>query len=290
MYADLHVHSYYSDGTDSPASLIKIAKHVGVKALSLVDHDTVQGIGEFVSAARNNGVRAIPGVEISTSNHGMGIHILGYNINPANTTLLAFLGDLARARTENTRQIFNKLCKMGLLNYSWESILGHARNKDALYSSDVFAAMKNDGIYRFWSEFPQFYYNYFSEKSKAYLDFDCCTAGEAVEIIIKTGGVPVLAHPKLIGNDQQIAGLVKKGLRGIEVYHPSNDYLDQQRYLGIARHHKLLVTGGSDWHGEMSEWDICIGGCGVGRKAVDELGEVSAYLRGKMKRGVRTLL
>lgn len=288
MYADLHVHSYYSDGTDSPASLIKIAEHAGVKVLSLVDHDTVQGIGEFVVEAKNSDVRAIPGIEISTSNNGMGIHILGYYINPASTTLLAFLASLSRARTKNTKHIFNQLCKMGRLNYSWENVLSHARNKDALYSSDVFAAMKNDGIYKDWSEFPQFYYSYFGEKSEAYLDFDCCTAGEAVEIIVKTGGVPVLAHPKLTGDDQQIAGLVDRGLRGIEVYHPSNDYLDQQRYLGTARHYGLLVTGGSDWHGEMSEWDICIGGCGVGRRAVDKLQEVSACLKGKAERGVWT--
>ena len=168
---------------------------------------------------------------------------------------------------------------MGCLNYSWENVLSHARKKDALYSSDVFAAMKNDGIYGAWREFPQFYYSYFSEKSKAYLDFDCCTAAEAVEVIIKTGGIPVLAHPKLIGDDQQIAGLVEKGLKGIEVYHPSNDHLDQQRYLGIAKRYDLLVTGGSDWHGEMSEWDICIGGCSVGKESVDKLEEVTTNLK-----------
>ena len=283
MYADLHVHSYYSDGTDSPAKLVSVASGKGVKALSLVDHDTVRGLCEFITEAKKSKLHAIPGVEISTARHGAGIHILGYFIK-IEDALLWYLDSIAKARTRNTKSIFDKLCQIGLLNYSWDDVLQHSRDKDAIYSSDVFTAMKNDDIYSSWRDFPHFYYSYFSEKSMGYVDLDCFTPEGAIEVVLGAGGIPVLAHPKLMGDDSWIARLSEKGLMGIEVYHPSNDPLDQKRYLDIAKHYDLLVTGGSDWHGEMSEWDICIGGCGVDRKVVDKLQEVSAYLQGEVER------
>lgn len=285
MYADLHVHSHYSDGTDSPAILVETAKSAGVRALSLVDHDTVRGICEFINEAKKIGLEAIPGVEISTSVNGAGIHILGYHINQDSINLRKYLACLAKARTENTKLIFDRLCKMGILNYSWDYVLQHSYNKDAVYSSDVFTAMKNDNIYTSWKEFPEFYYRYFSERSEAYLDLDCYTADGAIKAILEADGIPVLAHPKLIGDDGQITKLVEKGLMGIEVYHPAHDRFDEQRYLEFAVNDDLFITGGSDWHGEMSEWDFNIGECGINQALFDRLreGELNSQER---KRGM----
>ncbi len=263
MYADLHVHSYYSDGTDSPAALVKRARNLGVKVLSLVDHDTVGGINEFINEAKMNDLQAVPGVEISTSNNGVGIHILGYYIDTQSGALINYLGILAKARTENTKLIFDQLCRSGRLRYSWDQVLHHSRAKDAIYSSDVFTAMKNDHFFSSWNEFPQFYYRYFSEKSEQYINFDCCSAGEAIRVILENDGIPVLAHPKLMGDDQQIDALVIKGLMGIEAYYPAHDRCDTQRYLDMALSRGLLITGGTDWHGEMSEWNYAIGECGI---------------------------
>lgn len=263
MYIDLHVHSYYSDGTESPAALVARAKDAGVQALAMTDHDTLSGVDEFLAAAKKSALCAVPGVEVSTSGDGRNIHVLGYNIDLKNEHFLNFLSVVAAARTENTRLIFNNLLKAGRLNYSWERVLRYGHNKEALYSADVFGAMKEDGRFDSWKQFPQFFYRYFGKDSAAFLSFDCYTAPQAVEAIIKAGGLPVLAHPKLIGDDSHIKGMVQKGLGGIEVYHPAHGKEDTERYLKIAAQYGLLVTGGSDWHGEMSCYDFSVGACGI---------------------------
>lgn len=279
MYADLHVHSHYSDGTDSPAALVNIAKNLGVSVLSMTDHDSVRGVCEFLREAKKSEIEAVPGVEISTSRNGASIHILGYFIDAENVNLQKYLGGVAKARTENTKFIFDKLCEMGTLNFSWGKVLHYSRNKDGVSSADVFAAMKNDKIYSSWREFPQFYYSYFGKNSAAYVNFDCFLADGAIKAILAAGGIPVLAHPKLMGDDSQINNLIEEGLMGIEVYHPAHDQADMQRYLDMATSYGLLITGGSDWHGEMSVYEYTIGECGINQALVDRLWETRTITR-----------
>jgi len=275
MYADLHCHSTYSDGTNSPIELIEMAKKNKVKIISLVDHDTVQGIPSILKEGEKYSIEVIPGVEISTSVDGVRIHILGYYIDYSNKDLLNFFNEIAMLRTDNTKRIFNKLCSMGKIDYSWDSVLDYNKGKSWLCSSHVFEAMKNDNIYISYEEWPQFYNRNFSKKSDTYIDLDGFTAEDAINIIHKANDIPVIAHPKLIGDDRQIHKLVDYGVQGIEVYYPIHDSNDIHKYSQIAKKYNLLSTGGTDWHGQLTEWNVKLGDCGISEFDINELRKVS---------------
>lgn len=263
MFADLHMHSYYSDGTNSPKELIEIAKLNGVRTIALTDHDTLDGIREAQEAAMIAGINVIPAVEISTSIGGVRIHILGYNIDCSNRNLNKYLKEMAAARTENTRGMLEKLNSLGLLDYSWSNVLNRHSNKTWICSLDVFEAMRLDGHFQYRSEWKDFYYNLFSKLSPGYLNLEGFTSKSAIEIILEAGGVPVVAHPKLIGDDTQLDNLVHYGLRGIEVNYPAHSEGERLKYNDYAVRNGLFITGGTDWHGDFTEWNVKLGDFGI---------------------------
>ncbi|KLU63359.1 error-prone DNA polymerase [Peptococcaceae bacterium CEB3] len=271
VIGDLHTHSLFSDGTDSPRELVRKAKERGLCVLALVDHDTVEGLEEFLTEAKASGLEGIPGVEISTSINRTRIHILGYFIDYREPSLLSFLSKMAKARTENTREILLRLERLDLLHYAWESVLRHNPRKSWICSSDVFLAMMKDGFYSSLDQWPEFYHRYFGKESQAYLDLEGFTPAEAIDIILKAQGIPVLAHPKLVGDDRKIGELVERGLMGIEVHYPVHGRADVENYLHVAEKYDLLVTGGTDWHGELSEWRASLSEFGISEEELERL-------------------
>ncbi|MEL7568390.1 MAG: PHP domain-containing protein [Dehalobacterium sp.] len=271
MFADLHIHSSYSDGTDSPEELIDIARDRGIKVLSLVDHDTVQGLDEFSYAGRKHGVQTIPGVEISTSVKGVRIHILGYGIEYQNKLLVEFLSKLSKARTENTRLVLARLNQLNLLNYPWEKVVEHNQGRKWIHSSHVFRSMVKDGYYSSFDQWLEFYYRYFGRYSPAYLDIDEFTPEKGIQVIKEAGGIPVLAHPKLIGDDSKLLHLKNYGLRGVEVYYPAHSQEDIKRYRELVERYKLIITGGTDWHGQGTEWPVSMGDYGIDEDSLSVL-------------------
>jgi predicted metal-dependent phosphoesterase TrpH len=271
MFADLHIHSCYSDGTNSPKELIEMAKQNNVRALALTDHDTVDGISEVIEAAAIRDVKVIPAVEISTSIGGIRIHILGYNIDCTNDNLIKYLKAMSTARTENTRSMLEKLNSMKLLDYSWTDVKMRNANKSWICSLDVFEAMRLDGHFHNRTEWKDFYYKLFSKYSPAYMDLEGFTTKSAIEVILEAGGVPVVAHPKLIGDDTQIDDLIRYGLKGIEVYYPAHSVGEVLKYKEYARKNSMLITGGTDWHGDFTEWNVSLGDYGLDEKLLDLL-------------------
>ena len=263
MFADLHIHSYFSDGTNSPRELIEMARSNNVSALALSDHDTVEGVKEAQEIAAIYGVKVIPAVEISTSVDGLRIHILGYNIDCNNRNLNKYLIAMSTARTENTRKMLEKLNSLRLLDYLWSDVERNNSNKSWICSLDVFESMRLDGYFQHRSEWKNFYYRYFSKNSPAYLNLDEFTSKRAIEVILEAGGVPVVAHPKLIGDDSHLNHLVRHGLRGIEAFYPAHSEVEIYKYNEYAIRNNLLITGGTDWHGDFTEWDVNLGDCGV---------------------------
>lgn len=271
MYADLHIHSNYSDGTNSPKELVEMAKRNNVSALALTDHDSIDGIREAQEAASINGVKVIPAVEISTSIDGVRIHILGYNIDCNNCNLKKYLKSMSDARTQNTKSVVEKLNALRLLDYSWNDVEKHKSNKSWICSLDVFESMRLDGLFLHRSDWKNFYYRYFSKNSPAYLDLEGFTSKSAIEAVLEAGGVPVVAHPKLIGNDTQLDNLIRYGLRGIEAYYPAQSEGEIYKYTEYARKYNLIVTGGTDWHGDFTEWDVNLGDCGIDNEKLNLL-------------------
>ncbi|MTI95075.1 MAG: PHP domain-containing protein [Firmicutes bacterium] len=145
VYADLHVHSRYSDGSETPAELAARANRNGLRALALTDHDMVTGIPELIARAQHIDLEIVPGVEISTDVDGKRIHILGYYIDTTSPELLDLLTYIGELRTENTRLIFENLRELGMVDYNWERVLKHSNDKQWLANTDVFQAMLADG-------------------------------------------------------------------------------------------------------------------------------------------------
>ncbi len=282
MYADLHMHSYFSDGTNSPSELVQLAKNNKVSVISLTDHDTIEGLNEAIREGEKHKVRVIPGVEISTSAEGLRIHILGYKFDQSNQPLKNYLQEMSQARTQNTKDIFDRNIKFGFLQYSWERVLEHNLGKSWLTGLHVFDSLVKDGIYKS-NQWEEFKFKCYGKESPAYLSLDGFTAKSAIEIILTAGGFPVVAHPKLIGDDSQIKKLISYGLQGIEAYYPIHTEKETKKYLNLAKDNNLLVTGGSDWHGDFTEWDVELGGCGISESLVKALletrqGDVSSVL------------
>lgn len=271
MFADLHIHSNHSDGTNTPKEIVEIAKQNEVYVLALCDHDTVDGIEEFIYEAKKKDIISIPAVEISTSVEGVRIHILGYYIDYNNRKLKDFLNDISIARTKNTKDILKKNIKLGRLKYSWDNVLMHNKNKKWICSSHVFEAMKKDGIYNSWQDWAKFYNKYFSKNSGVYIDIEGFSTKEAIDIILEAEGIPVVAHPKLIGDDRQLFKLIKYGIKGIEVYYPAHKQKDIKRYITIAEKNDLIITGGTDWHGDLTEWDVKLGDYGIKEEQIKKL-------------------
>jgi 3',5'-nucleoside bisphosphate phosphatase len=271
MFADLHTHSTYSDGTDTPEELVWLAAQKGLSALAVSDHDTIEGVTKAQAEAEKWNIHILPAVEISTSVEGIRIHILGYGPDCAHPGLLRFLKEMSDARTQNTRRMLQKLQAAGKLKYAWEDVLRHHSGKSWLCSMDVFEAMRRDGFYKTRTEWKAFYHTYFGKNSPVYLDLEGFTAKAAIEVILAAGGIPVVAHPKLIGDDRQIEKLIEYGLQGIEAYYPAHDEVDLARYLETAGKYNLLVTGGTDWHGDFTEWSVTMGDWGVDKENFEKL-------------------
>ena len=274
MHSDLHIHSKYSDGTNTIEEIVDIAKKNNVSCISLVDHDTVDGVLELKEKAKKHHIEVINGVEISTSVNKTRIHILGYGIDLENANLKNYLKDISKARTENTKAILESNIKRGTIKYSWENVMHHFSNYSWLNSSHVFEAMKNDGLYDKWSDFFDFYTKYFGINCGVYEDIEGFTAESAIKVINESGGIPVIAHPKLIRDDAQISKLAEYGALGIEAYHPVHDKNEIEKYIKIAKEHNLILTGGTDWHGEWSRYGVEIGGSGINEKQCNTLKEM----------------
>lgn len=271
MQADLHIHSIHSDGTDTPEELAAMAKTMGLKTIALTDHDTMDGLDVFLSETERNGIRGIPGVEISTSVDGVRIHVLGYMPDRSNHKLNDFFDRISIARTENTRAILQKNIKRRSIAYSWEEVLKHFPSKKWLCSSHVYEAMLKDGLFENWSQWISFYYDNFSKKSGVYIDIDGFTSKEAIEVIRDAGGIAVVAHPKLIWDDSKLDELLDQGIQGIEAYYPEHTEKDTAFYLSYAKKHRLVVTGGTDWHGMVTMNQVSIGDYGINASELNRL-------------------
>lgn len=271
MYADLHIHSTYSDGTNTPEEIVEFAQQNGVSTIALTDHDTIEGIPRIEQVAQEAGIHVLPGVEISTSFEDMDIHILGYFIDYKDCDFLNFLNDICSNRLENTKQMFEHWQKRSIFDYSWDRVMHHNKGKKWIDGAQVFDAMRKDQIFQSWTDFSDFYLKYFSKRSDVYQKVQDISPKKAIDEICKAKGIPVLAHPKLIGDDSIIDLLIQYGIQGIEVYYPAHKDEERKKYLDIAKNHNLLVTGGTDWHGEISKWNVEIGECGVSIHEINEL-------------------
>lgn len=264
---DLHIHSRFSDGTDTIDEIIKIAKEKNLPALALTDHDSTFGVHEMINKAEKENIKVIPGVEISSVSNGNLIHILGYNIDIKNNQLQELLTIIGNYFNETFYEHYNWLYKNNILNLDINKIIKYTNYKQSIALSDILKTMIAEGEPYTLKDWPEFF------KSKVmlynhghFIENFPVHPSEAVQVIKQAGGTAVFAHPARICDDdiKEMELLLPHGLGGIEVYYPYHDKNLVERYENFAKTHDLLKTGGTDWHGEeLTTWNSEIGDYGI---------------------------
>jgi predicted metal-dependent phosphoesterase TrpH len=264
---DLHVHSTASDGKNQPAELIAKAAELGLKVISLTDHDSVEGIVPAIMAVKDYpDLTFIPGVEISTDLPDGEAHILGYFIDYKNPEFQKELEKFRDSRTGRGRRMVEKLNGLGI-NIDWARVQAIAGD-GAIGRPHVAQAMLEKGYIK---TFEEAFDKYIGHGGPAYVEREKMTPQEAVQLILSAGGIPVLAHPFTVKEPEAMVKSLKKvGLMGIEAYYKDNTADTTQATLKLAQKYGLIATGGTDYHG-ISDSEVMIGGTVVPLEAAEKL-------------------
>jgi predicted metal-dependent phosphoesterase TrpH len=247
MLIDLHTHSSESDGSLSPKELVSAAKHEGLAAIALCDHDTTSGLAAFLRAGEFTGVECIPGVEISATWPEGNCHIVGLGYNGRNAQLENALQKIRESRGDRNVVIIRKLEDLGI-HITMEDVAGIAGG-DVIGRPHMARIMVQKG---FVASVQEAFDRFLAKGAPAYVDRFHLPPGSAVELLKRAGCIPVLAHPvQLRLNADELEDLVLKlipcGLAAIEAYCPYDGAHDL--YIALAKKYSLAATGGSDFHG-----------------------------------------
>ncbi|HEY4307792.1 MAG TPA: PHP domain-containing protein [Gemmatimonadaceae bacterium] len=242
-FVDLHMHSTASDGSRAPGDVVREAKRVGLCAIALTDHDTLDGLAEAEAVGRELGIRVVRGVELSAVEGDVETHILGLHLNAA-TQLEAELVALREMRRTRAERIVAKLNDLGV-RVELSSVLDQAAG-GAIGRPHVARALIAEG----WAvDFRDAFERYLGNGKPAYVSKDRLPMRDAIDLIHGAGGIAVLAHPASGGTRERVEAFVRDGIDGIEVRHPSHSSEDILRLSALVEHFSLVPSGGSDWHG-----------------------------------------
>ncbi len=245
---DLHIHSTASDGALAPSAVVEAARAGGLDIIAVADHDTTAGVAAAREAA-GDGPRVIPAVELSTTVDGTDLHILGYHIDPANAELSEHARLAVDARRERVREMLRRLRGLGVA-LSLEQVLDAAEGgRSALGRPHVARALLVAGHVR---SVDEAFARWLGDERPAFVPTEMLTPRQAIRLIHGAGGVAVWAHPPFHLLERDIEGFVASGLDGIECFRPRTGPTELARLQRTAAAYGLLVSGGSDWHGEWS--------------------------------------
>jgi predicted metal-dependent phosphoesterase TrpH len=220
-FVDMHVHTRVSDGLSAPAEVVEQAKKAGLAAVCIVDHDSVGAVEEALWASQKYEIEVIPSIELSSQLGKREFHILGYFVDWRAKWFRDKLAELQEDRRERVKKMIDRL------------------------SGFAMSMLDRGYVHTFQEAFDK----YLAHGKPAYVGSYPLKPDEALEIIHRAGGVPVLAHPMYARADEMLPELVKQGLRGLEVYHTKHDAETTKHYKKLAERYHLLMTGGSDSHG-----------------------------------------
>lgn len=244
--ADLHLHTNCSDGQDTPEELVVQAKRLGLSCIAVTDHDTIDGVAPAMLKGAALGVEVLAGIELSTSWRGRDIHLLAYCYDPHHPELCAHLLSVQERRIERMDRIIKKLNAMGFPEITLQEVLERATVAVSIGRPHLALVMYERGLVR---SVQEAFDRYLAEGAPAFVaDFEW-SPYEAIALVRRAKGIPVMAHPMVTKMDELIPGFVEAGLMGIEAYYPNNSQSIINFYIGLAKKHHLLITGGSDSHG-----------------------------------------
>lgn len=248
---DLHCHSNRSDGTETPAAVVRQAAERGLSALILTDYDTTAGVAEAAAEANRLGIDFLPGIELSCSFPRPGtMHLLGYGVDPAAPALRELIDEQSEAREERNRLIVRRLNALGL-DVSWSEVQDAAAGA-AIGRPHIAAVMVRNGLVL---SSRQAFEQYLGGGGAAYVDTQRLEPERAFDVVRRSGGLVSLAHPLQLRRqtfeqlDALVRELAEQGLEAIETIHSGHVEETVHRLTRLADRHGLLATGGSDFHG-----------------------------------------
>jgi predicted metal-dependent phosphoesterase TrpH len=259
--ADLHLHTWHSDGTEAPSEMVARAAALGFGAVAVTDHDTVDGVAEALEEGRRRGVCVVPGAEVTSRFGGTELHMLLY-FNPAcgpgagwrHPELAAELARQGGHRVARVRRMAARLQELGV-RVEAEEVLALAGRPGrpggpsvAVGRPHVARALVAAGAA---SSIDEAFQRYLRKGAPAFVDKERLEVGAVLALARRAGGLAVLAHPGIARNDRLPEELLRLGVDGIEAVHSRHPKAARERYLRFAREHGLLATGGSDCHGNL---------------------------------------
>jgi predicted metal-dependent phosphoesterase TrpH len=266
-FCDLHIHTSCSDGGATPPEILAIAKKASLKAISITDHNTVEGVKKAQRKAKEFGLEVIPGIEIDTNYKGYDFHILGYGMNLKDKNFNKQLEEIREERKIRELEMARKMKKMGFImnlkkleNKALIAVLSKYHIAWLLMKSPK----NRERVYQEVGPYPTIHdiIDYYLKRSRpAYVPKKILRPEKIIKLIKEAGGIPVLAHPGLIHpdwkisykNDKILKKLVEMGIEGFEVYSPKNTPPEKRHYKALAKKLGVLTTGGSDFHGGIFE-------------------------------------
>jgi 3',5'-nucleoside bisphosphate phosphatase len=264
----MHSHSTASDGTCSPAEVMRQARAAGLDAIALTDHDTVAGHREAAEALPA-GLTLVPGMELSCRLDGHSVHLLGYLFDPADEELAAERAKIRDSRVLRAKAMVERLAELGVM-ITWDQVSALAGG-GVVGRPHVARAMVEAGVIE--SPDQAFSPDWIGPGGRAHVIRYALDPVRAIGLVRAAGGVTVLAHPRAgrgwMMPDDVIAGLAAAGLSGVEVWHPDQGADERMRLQALAARLNLVASGGSDDHGELTGYRI--GSETIGREAYDRL-------------------
>ena len=288
---DLHAHTTASDGALAPRELVRLAARQGVRVLAVTDHDSTDGLPEAMEEAARHGIEIVPGLEINCDVPGSEIHVLGYFVDvrgeagataePSQQSgdwraewFQSFLREQRAERAARIHRIVERLTELGM----------------PLTAAEVFAICKEGSPGRphvaqamvkrgYVKSVREAFDRWLHAGGPASVPRRRLTPTEAVQVIRRAGGVPVLAHPGIAQRDEMIPELVQAGLAGIETYYPEHSVAQITAYRDACRRFGLVATGGSDYHGPQTGRVATLGSPAVPAEVWPALQQTARALR-----------
>ncbi|MBD3335722.1 MAG: PHP domain-containing protein [Candidatus Eisenbacteria bacterium] len=242
--ADLHLHSYYSDGVLSPRSVLTACAEAGLAAAALTDHDTVEGLEEAELAARDLGLELVPGCELSLEYAGQDLHLLGYSLDRRDERLRVYLKAMEGRRRERIERIAERLQALGV-PLAVDAILAQAGGAASVGRPHVARALVEAG---FVESYHEAFVRYLADGAPAHVPKETASLAEAMAVLQEAGGCVVLAHPGLYELEAVLPPLERAGLAGLEVYHPAHNSMQVSAFEDLVAQKGWVATGGSDFH------------------------------------------
>ncbi|NBV23618.1 MAG: PHP domain-containing protein [Proteobacteria bacterium] len=244
MYADLHMHTTFSDGTFSPEEMAQAAQRHQLACVALTDHDTIAGCARMEAECTRLGIEFVNATELTAEMDGVEVHILGYFIDPANPKFLENLIKFQHARQQRIHEMAARLQAQGIPLQA-EAVFAIARCESP-GRPHVARALVQAGL---CTSMDEAFDRFLKKHRPAWVPKFKISAFEAIGLIHHAGGVSVIAHPALNKSDEIIPSLVEAGIDGIECFHTRHSTAASQHYLMMAEQYGLAITGGSDCHG-----------------------------------------